>query len=491
MIQGLLQRLFKEMARELLQDLLQEWTSHSEWWFSKDTYDQLIIDKFGHLLDLDFDQEFMKDFNKEIYLAIIILFDQIPRHFYRKECANHIILYFLEKAIHYCDLFWIISSNDLNSLSEEDVCFALLPYRHKGVHFKKIIDIAWKKLKHCQSTQSIQSIQTNGAQIKRFIKATYAKMPLNSIIVNEDYDVIISLSGGSDSMLCLHLFSNNIKLDISCNELNNIIKIVRKTAYRCAVVHINYNNRDSCKDEVEFVKDWAIKMDMPFYERTLWEINRADCMKYGLRELYETYTRNVRFDMYKRVSKDAKVVLGHNKDDVLENIFTNIAKKDFQFLDGMSELSCVDGITFWRPLLKISKDTIVDTCRINHIPHLPNSTPTWSMRGQIRNSVVPCLDKWNPNYVSSLYDLSNVVSSLFGVLELQVDIVVKSRRIPSELARVYPFWKCFFQKIGISVSNKSIYNLIEMLKKNSDCLVQVNKDNKLHFRFDCGCFVLD
>ena len=112
----------------------------------------------------------------------------------------------------------------------------------------------------------------------------------------------------------------------------------------------------------------------------------------------------VRYGVYKALK--GPVILGHNKDDCLENIFTNIANKTkYDDLRGMTHISN-NQVEFWRPLLDFSKDEIVEYAKKHDIPHLPNSTPTWSQRGQIRSKVIPCLNEWNPEFIKGLFEIT-------------------------------------------------------------------------------------
>ena len=69
-----------------------------------------------------------------------------------------------------------------------------------------------------------------------------------------------------------------------------------------SIVHINYCNRTTSDREEEFVKAWCDYMRIPLYIRRIEEINRPLCMENNLRDIYEYYTRNVRYSTYKTVN---------------------------------------------------------------------------------------------------------------------------------------------------------------------------------------------
>ena len=345
------------------------WFNNPQWWFSQD-YDKEITDKYEYLLNQP---------DPIDPINTILIYDQLPRHIYRNGPNDHIISYFLQKALSI--------KIDYDRLDDNEYCFAMLPLRHTK-DFKFIVS--------CVLPQTWERIYKSKSPILgRFLKATYERCPLvgakldtrfllsysstilahNPIInfkpflgvKNMTDKIVISLSGGVDSMVCSMML---------IQMYENI-----------SAVHINYGNRPTNNEEENFVVDWCNSiLHIPCYVRHISEINRKQCMEYGFRELYETYTRDVRYFAYKEFGKefgkDVKIVLGHNKDDIMENIFTNIANKNkYENLDGMTEYSTQDGICFWRPLLYLSKEEIITYAHEHNIPYLPNSTPTWSQRG--------------------------------------------------------------------------------------------------------------
>ena len=176
----------------------------------------------------------------------------------------------------------------------------------------------------------------------------------------------------------------------------------------------------------------------------------------------------------------------------MENIFTNIAHKSkYDNLSGMLEYSSVDDITFWRPMLNVPKADIIAFAKSCNIPHLPNSTPIWCQRGQIRNNIVPVLEKWDPKFIDSLYHLADTLSELFQIMEMQVSKVLESlesRVTESNITiRIFDihlsfghttdskevkglptiFWKMLFAKLGVPISVRSLQNLSNRLEKQT------------------------
>jgi len=484
-----------------------DWFNHPEWWFSAShESDMLIRNKYEHLLDTIH--------TNEDPLTLILVYDQLPRHIYRSQPANHIIEYYLQQAL--AVIRSHIDTPYEHDLTAQEWTFFLLPLRHTKCHTNiiNVIERTWHRL----------TDEKNNDIYRRYLKATYQRflrdfenqtplmeVPDERTTHNQQHDftnllafnplsyndttqqqtddllafslnsidttkqIIISLSGGVDSMVCSFVLKHY-------QPQSNII-----------AVHINYDNRPQCALEVAFLQQWCKHLDIPLNVRTIKEIHREPCMKYDLRDLYESYTRDVRYLTYKSVSKEAQVVLGHNLDDCLENIMTNIAQKNkYDNLKGMSIRTEQDDITFIRPLLETSKENIIKYARNNNIPFLPNSTPAWSQRGQIRNNIVPCLDKWDNRFVPSLFELTDKMSNLYKLLQQSVSLFIAKGHVEvhcpnlqfvietipcNELVTIDMFWKEFFVLLDFKqhVSTKSLNNLIECIQKFQQTILGVQK----------------
>jgi tRNA(Ile)-lysidine synthetase-like protein len=235
----------------------------------------------------------------------------------------------------------------------------------------------------------------------------------------EKCNILVSISGGVDSMVCLLLTK-------ICAPGKNV-----------TCVHINYNNRQECSLETEFINKFCSILNTKFYYRKIKEISREKCHGSGLRELYEDVTKQIRFDMYKQVmlsegydTTNTYVVMGHNADDCFENIITNINNKhSYNNLHGMERISQIDDINFFRPLLKIRKSDIIEFAHSNNIPYLKDSTPKWSMRGKIRDNILPVMESINKNTIESYFHLCDHLH--------RSDKLIKNYIIPNVLKSFY------------------------------------------------------
>lgn len=513
---------------------LQEWFENENWWFHASKNDDMYLyDKFVDLLDNKNNYILTDVDNIKQKIGKIIILDQLPRHFLRNQLSSHVINWYLEHALKLS--IEIIENNDniVDTLEIKYLSFLLLPMRHSQIPkwILKCIQIIWEKLQKLQKIHQSHLLKTNRNEmendilfLKKILRATYTKIDqyhFTSYFVNENVEkcssiefqdildckgplytdfiknrstnftphpsfmdlslpyhtrYIVSLSGGVDSMLCA--FS------------------LKKMGFHVYAAFINYDNREKESErEEDFLKCWCRDLNIPIYIRTIFEIHREQCMQYGLRDVYEKYTKKVRFSLYhfvknkilleeKITDNDIFVVLGHNADDCFENILTNIVHRDkFQNMKGMEYFMNQDNINFVRPLINVSKKEIYNLAKAYSLPYLKDSTPTWSQRGKIRDKVRPVLLDFDENIVDSMSYLSDVMQesqiivnhyalSIFENLVLEDNCFVWNFTNFSSIPTSKMIWKTLLQKMsGKFPSHKSLecfLNKVEIIKKDGN-----------------------
>ena len=492
-----------------------------------DDFDKLIVNNYFILLqDSNLESMIMdeSDFSDgwcdKIFVAIIILFDQIPRHAYRNWGQQYISIY-LKKI---CD-FVLRNYDRCEQLSAIDMSFALLPLRHTN-DFKlitKVLTTVWNKIKSSDDKNEIK-------QYKKFLTATYTRYIKNNSDLrnlnmhddfesNNDYNQLfnklyLDSKCWRNKNVCMasnvnHMVYKNVKQVIKKNNvIYGIISlsggvdsmvlshILKNLGVNLIAVHINYSNRKECAEEEKIVINWCQNiLKIPLFIRTIIEINRKDCMKYEMRELYESYTKSVRFNSYTNAQlhftdqfdKDVQcnVFTGHNRDDCFENILTNIANKSHhENLTGMYPHANISDINFIRSMMDCNKSEIYDYALKHQIPFFVDSTPSWSQRGKIRDIVRPVLEKWNHNMVDSMFEISDALRSQSEYISENIKIFLK-HNLESEglfeftienlddMAISKIFWKEIFNQLDIRVSNNSLDNLImKMITIKEKCIKQ-------------------
>lgn len=469
-------------------DLLEFWFEHPELWFNCSTQDDLwITNLFGNRVRsriLSSKEDYLKS------LEDIILLDQISRHVdrvwnthfskeYHSEC-----LQISERAIEL----------GLNKWLPEHICFLLMPLRHSNLqtHLEKSFNIIAQLRKtnpknsyyrrfyyanlnalgefilpqkfdceHSSPILDFSEILCSSCQYQPMLETLWdSKIKSQELLVksffkirNQHPRVVISLSGGVDSMVSSF--------------------ILKKLNFQVSALMINYQNREQSTKEVEFVSSWCQSLEIPLMVSNINYLSRS---RDSDRDFYEQFTNKIRFQGYREMG--TPVILGHNMDDCLENIFSNIkGGKSFDNLVGMETESYQQGVLLLRPILNIRKSQIFKFAHDYNIPYLWDSTPKWSQRGKYRDYLIPLIEEYEPSLVPSLLKMSeryhHICKHYYQLLEEKLEItniIHKNEYIIKFIdCYEYDYWRFIFEKCfqlyQLKIpSCKSILHLISILR---------------------------
>ena len=502
------------------EELLTFWfqTMRPYWFGCPISIDNLVMNKYKTILDAK--PEINNKENLYHILAHIILYDQLSRHIYRD--IPEIIALHDKKAR---ELFNLIKESVDEFTNPEHRCFALMPCRHTF----NIIELEW-----CLQKVTEWRSNNNIAIYRRFYQATIKaivninnKQDLlyisvlnnieilttildpNSPTINttchlsneilhcniyskfkqsvneylhyfETNEIIISVSGGVDSMVCLYLAGSIFKN-------NSSIKI--------KALSINYANRPEQKLEIDMVNHMCSIWNIPHYVRTINEIKRKRDTD---REFYEQITRDIRFESYINIRDNnyVPVILGHNLDDCLENVFSNIKKqKNYNNLFGMEEVSKERDVIVLRPLLKVSKSNIIAFANEHDIPYTYDSTPDWSERGKLRDQLIPAIKTFDSSIISGIVNMVNEYKCIYNVYQNSMPTIFYYDDLNecsvSIQIKVYilDYWKKIFTQIALHykidfAKNKSIAHFISQIQNGNESRITISK-------YMVACVILD
>jgi hypothetical protein len=165
----------------------------------------------------------------------------------------------------------------------------------------------------------------------------------------------------------------------------------------------------------------------------------------------------------------------------------------------MEILKNIDNINFWRPMLNINKKEIIEYANYNNIPYLFDSTPKWSVRGKIRDKLKPLicnLKNSENNDIEAFFDLKNyiketndiinnvVINNIYDKFQKENDIITGILSISDLYTfRYKSVVKALFNKMNISVSNKTLGDFIEYVNRfiliNKEKYFILNKNNNI------------
>ena len=276
--------------------------------------------------------------------------------------------------------------------------------------------------------------------------------------------IVLGLSGGADS-ICL-------------------LDILHQLGFKVVVAYFNHQLRQSMDGEVRFVKKVVEKYGYDFKLGAEDIINLAQKTNKGIEET----ARFFRYQFLMKVANDTNsslVMVAHHADDQVETILMNLIRgTGLNGLIGMDYVSYGEfskSIPIIRPLLDVWKDEIMSFCEDNDLTFIIDETNTDEVftRNSIRASLIPFLEKYNPNFKQGLIRTRGVLHDdhtfitqyseniIEDVIYLQktnfVEINIRTLRLyPVSVQRyiINSMLRDYF-----NIGKKKSFNLIENIRK--------------------------
>ena len=209
--------------------------------------------------------------------------------------------------------------------------------------------------------------------------------------------VVVAVSGGPDSVVLLHVLHH-----ISCHEIP--IKLV------CA--HVNHGLRQQSEAEMDFVRRLSTNNHIPFESIVLDGVRDFYKVKKGIQEA----ARTKRYAFLHAVASKYRansIALGHHADDQAETILLHILRgSGLSGLTGIKMKRVEKKVTIIRPLLRIHKKTLLEVCDACSFSFVEDSTNKQRKykRNEIRLELIPFLEQYNQQIVSSLNTLAEIAT---------------------------------------------------------------------------------
>ena len=207
----------------------------------------------------------------------------------------------------------------------------------------------------------------------------FRKYIADNDLATHDDRILLTVSGGVDSMVMLSLFT--------------------RSGYRIGVAHCNFQLRGAESDEDEvLVEEEARKYGVEFYNKRF--ETAAEMERTG--ESMEMAARRLRYAWFDALSREhgyTVVAIAHHADDSIETFFINLLRGTG--LRGLTGISTQVGKVV-RPLMFASRKEILEYAVANRIPFREDSSnrSTKYLRNKIRLGLIPRIREINPKFTS-------------------------------------------------------------------------------------------
>ncbi len=282
-----------------------------------------------------------------------------------------------------------------------------------------------------------------------------------------DCSIVVSVSGGVDSMALLHL----------------LYELKDEFDMRLSVAHLDHGIRgESSEKDAEFVREVAGKLGLP----STVEKRDVKGITDGGSSLEEA-ARKVRYEFLEDVrDKQAAdyVALGHNRDDQVETVLMHLIQGA-----GLRGLSGMDPVRefYVRPLLNNSREEIYSYADASGLEYRKDETnqDTDYLRNRIRHELLPELEEnYNPRIREKINELSTLAGEAHSFIQERATGVMEELELEREdgeirfqregVQQLHPYLK----KVAIrqlvleargslkDVTSSHVEKIIDQLEKN-------------------------
>lgn len=211
----------------------------------------------------------------------------------------------------------------------------------------------------------------------------FTEFILKNNIIDKSQSILITVSGGIDSIILLDLFTKN--------------------KYKFEVAHCNFKLRgeDSEKDAI-FVEDLCNKNNITFHKIEFETSKYAKDNGISI----QMAARDLRYNWFEKIREENNldfIATAHNKNDIAETMLLNIIRGTG--INGLTGIS-IKNNKLIRPLLFASREEIAEYQVLNKIEFREdksNSSTKYS-RNKIRHNVIPILEEINPSFLNTMYE---------------------------------------------------------------------------------------
>ena len=214
-------------------------------------------------------------------------------------------------------------------------------------------------------------------------------------LVNQSDKILLTVSGGIDSMVMAHLFL--------------------KTGTRIGIAHCNFHLRgqESDKDEV-FVKYFASTHEIPFFsesfDTTGYASEKGISIQMAARELRYRWFEGIRLK-----NNYTYIAVAHNLNDNVETFLINLTRgTGIAGLTGMKPKY----LNLIRPLLFASRNAIKEYSSQNHVDFREDrsNAETKYTRNKIRHVIIPDFKEINPSFETTIIETAGRLNEINEII---------------------------------------------------------------------------
>lgn len=192
-----------------------------------------------------------------------------------------------------------------------------------------------------------------------------------------------------------YIFNNYVVIGVSAGpDSMCLLDLLQKKTTKIVVCHINHNVRKESIEEEEYITKYCQDKNIILEKTTINNYQENN---------FENEARKKRYMFYEEILKkynSKTLLLAHHGDDLIETILMKISRgSNLEGYAGIKEISNVKNYQIIRPLLKYTKEDIINYNKYNNIKYYNDSSnqSTNYTRNRYRLNILPLLKKEDKN----------------------------------------------------------------------------------------------
>lgn len=192
-----------------------------------------------------------------------------------------------------------------------------------------------------------------------------------------------------------YIFNNYVVIGVSAGpDSMCLLDLLQKKTTKIVVCHINHNVRKESIEEEEYITKYCQDKNIILEKTTINNYQENN---------FENEARKKRYMFYEEILKkynSKTLLLAHHGDDLIETILMKISRgSNLEGYAGIKEISNVKNYQIIRPLLKYTKEDIINYNKSNNIKYYNDNSnqSTNYTRNRYRLNILPLLKKEDKN----------------------------------------------------------------------------------------------
>jgi tRNA(Ile)-lysidine synthase len=282
-----------------------------------------------------------------------------------------------------------------------------------------------------------------------FISAIRANIRKHSMIPR-GVRVLAAVSGGQDSMALMYA----------------LYRLRKSMDFELGVAHIDHKIRRTSHDDLEFVRNKALELGLPFYSDTLNVKKVSALRKMGIEETarelrYAALTRIAEREGYKLIAT------GHTASDQAETVLMRIFSGTG--VRGLSGIMPVRGDGVIRPMLGVTRAEVEAFIAMENLPFVNDetNTDTTITRNLIRLVLLPLIEeKLNPRVPHALAGIAESAGNVSAFIEAAAGRRLKSL-VSSSASGMVSIRREGFNALHPALKGPVLEAALDMVEKSS------------------------